>query len=184
MTEEYIKYLATLCEGKNLLREHEHYYDPDTGMSYDDEGNRWRGAPNPKYDVSGYWPHTGRNAWWKGGGYGSFRRKPRTPKEIDKNKLYFGREAKTEATLVYFLYQANGLFAGTLKLPAGVEKPEGKSYQNDICALASALCGKELTKFNGYAVNEISPKLRQYFAQERGSRDASDIKKYLEKNLV
>ena len=138
MTKEYIKYLATLCEGRNLLREHEHYYDPETGMSYDDEGNSWRGAPNPKYDVSGYWPYSGRSSWWRGGNsrYSRSSKPSSTPKVIEKDKLYFGRPANTEGALVYFLLQACGLYLGRYKLPSGVEKRTSDEYISNIISLS------------------------------------------------
>ena len=181
ISRDYIKYLATLCEGKNLLKEHEHYYDPETGMSYDDEGNSWRGKPNPKYDVSGYWPYSGRNSWWKGGNsrYSSSRTTKREPKVIDKDKLYFGRPARTDASLIYFLLQASGLELGTYKLPPGVDKGQ-RSYEQDIHALAETLCGCELGKLKLWCTADkhfkrIFSSCINYFKKDKSESNPDDV---------
>lgn len=188
--KDYIKYLATLCEGENLLKEHEHYYDTETGYSYDDEGNRWRGAPNPKYDVSGYWPHTGRNAWWKGGGYryGGRRsygstKKTFQPKEIEKDKLYFGREAKTDSSLIYFMFQCAGLISGSNKVPSGVEERSEEQLREDMKNLASAYLKKDVKDLGSLQPKELRQKIVKYFKMEKGSRDDSEVRSYLESTL-
>ena len=106
------KVTLTMEQLKKLVNEYEHYYDPETGMTYDDEGNSWYGPPNPKYDVSdtpwrpragGY--SSGRSRY-HGGGYRRSSYSSSTPTEIESDKFFANNSApKSESQAVWHLYQ-------------------------------------------------------------------------------
>lgn len=109
---ENTKITLTLEQIKKLVNEYEHYYDPETGMTYDDEGNSWYGPPNPKYDVSdtpwrprasGY--SSGRSRY-HGGGYRRSSYSSSTPTEIESDKFFANNAApKSESQAIWHLYQ-------------------------------------------------------------------------------
>ena len=92
---------------KELVKEYERYYDPETNTSRDDEGNVWKGKTPPNYDSNQY-RRSGK----------SYSNNSSTVKEIPADKIYIGREVKNKSTLLYFIYQTIGLMGSFLKLPS------------------------------------------------------------------